>query len=82
MRFQKSNQHLEKELEKRKDREAELLAFSAKLSSSNAELTAERADWETKVTSSRDELNKKRIVCIFVLLKGNELEFRARCICC
>lgn len=47
--LQKSNQHLEKELEKRKEREAELLTFSAKLSSSNAELTAERSGWEAKV---------------------------------
>lgn len=47
--LQKSHQHMEKELEKRKERETELLAFSAKLSSSNAELMAERADWEAKV---------------------------------
>ena len=47
--LQKSNQHLERELEKRKEREAELLTFSANLSSSNAELTAERSDWEAKV---------------------------------
>lgn len=50
--FQKSHQHLEKELEKRKERESELLAFSAKLSSSNAELTAEREDREAKVCGS------------------------------
>ena len=48
--LQKSHQHLDKELEKRKERESELLAFSAKLSSSNAELTAERSDWEDKVS--------------------------------
>ena len=47
--LQKSNQQMEKELEKRKEKEAELLDFSAKLSSSNAELTAEREDWEAKV---------------------------------
>ena len=47
--LQKSYQHLEKELEKGKERETELLAFSAKLSSSNAELKAERTDWEAKV---------------------------------
>jgi len=47
--LQKSHQHMEKELDKRKERETELLAFSAKLSSSNAELMAERQEWETKV---------------------------------
>ena len=47
--LQKSHQHTEKELDKRKERETELLAFSAKLSSSNAELMAERQEWETKV---------------------------------
>ena len=58
--LQKSHQQLEKELEKRKERESELLAFSAKLSSSNAELTAERADWEAKVCLSRGSFPKKK----------------------
>ena len=48
--LQKSHQHIEKEVEKMKERETELLAFSGKLSSSNAELMAERADWEAKVS--------------------------------
>ena len=47
--LQKSHQHTEKELDKRKERETELLAFSAKLSSSNAEFMAERQEWETMV---------------------------------
>lgn len=61
--LQKSNQHLEKELEKRKERETELLAFSAKLSSSNAELTAERADWEAKV---REDVYHITLHCSYV----------------
>ena len=58
--LQKSHQQLEKELEKRKERESELLAFSAKLSSSNAELTAERTDWEAKVCLSRGSFPQKK----------------------
>ena len=47
--LQKSHQHLEREMGRRKEREKELLAFSEKLSSANAELLAERSNWETKV---------------------------------
>ena len=46
---QKSNQHLEREIRRLKERESELLAFSEKLSTANAELQAERSNWETKV---------------------------------
>ena len=49
--LQKSHQHLEKEVAKRKERETEMLALTEKLSSSNAELQVERSEWETKVTS-------------------------------
>ena len=48
--LQKSHQHLEKEVAKRKERETEMLALTEKLSSSNAELQVERSEWETKVT--------------------------------
>lgn len=47
--LQKSHQHLEKEVTKRKERETEMLALTEKLSSSNAELQVERSEWETKV---------------------------------
>ena len=47
--LQKSHQHFEKEVAKRKEREAELLALTEKLSSSNAELQVERSEWEAKV---------------------------------
>lgn len=51
--LQKSHQHFEKEVAKRKERETELLALTEKLSSSNAELQVERSEWETKVRQSR-----------------------------
>ena len=47
--MQKSNQHLEREIRRLKERESQLLAFSEKLSTANAELQAERSNWETKV---------------------------------
>jgi len=37
---------------RRKEREKELLAFSEKLSAANAELQAERSNWEAKVCVS------------------------------
>ena len=50
--LQRSYQHLEKDLGRRKEREAELLSLTEKLSSANAELQAERSSWETKVYHS------------------------------
>lgn len=47
--MQKSCQHLEREVGRRGEREAQLLTFSEKLSSANAELKAERSDMEAKV---------------------------------
>ena len=47
--LQKTSQQLEKELGRRKEKEAELLAFSEKLSSSNAELQAEKTSLESQV---------------------------------
>ena len=47
--MQRSYQHLEKDLGRRKDREVELLALTEKLSSANAELQAARSSWESKV---------------------------------
>ena len=47
--LQRSYQHLEKDLGRRKEREAELLTLTEKLSSANAELQAARSSWETKV---------------------------------
>ena len=47
--LQRSYQHLEKDLGRRKDRETELLTLTEKLSSANAELQAERSSWQTKV---------------------------------
>lgn len=47
--LQRSYQHLEKDLGKRKEREAELLTLTEKLSSANAELQAAKTSWETKV---------------------------------
>ena len=47
--LQRSYQHLEKDLSKRKERESELLSLTEKLSSANAELQAERSSWDTKV---------------------------------
>ena len=47
--MQKSHQHLEREVGRRKEREAELLSLTEKLSSANAEMKAERCDTEAKV---------------------------------
>ena len=47
--LQRSYQHLEKDMGRRKEREAELLTLTEKLSSANAELQAERSSWDTKV---------------------------------
>lgn len=47
--LQRSYQHLEKDMGRRKEREAELLSLTEKLSSANAELQAERSSWDTKV---------------------------------
>ncbi len=47
--MQKSCQHLEREVGRHKDRETELLAFTEKLSSANAELTAQRSITDAKV---------------------------------
>ncbi len=50
--LQKSHQHLEREVARRKEREQELLSFSEKLSSVSAELQSERSSWENKVVFS------------------------------
>ena len=47
--LQRSYQHMEKDMGKRKEREAELLRLTEKLSSTNAELQTARSTWETKV---------------------------------
>ena len=47
--LQKRKEYLERELERRKDREEELLTFSERLSSANAELQTEKSSWEAKV---------------------------------
>jgi chromosome segregation ATPase len=58
--LQRSYQHLEKDMGRRKEREAELLTLTEKLSSANAELQAERSSWETKVTSLSEEVTTQR----------------------
>ncbi len=61
-------------MEKRKEKESELLAFSVKLSSSNAELTAERSDWEAKVKEGGGGGGKKLVFrCIFVVGGDSQL---------
>lgn len=47
--LQRSYQHIEKDLGRRKEREAELLTLTEKLSSANAELQADRSSHEAKV---------------------------------
>ena len=47
--LQRSYQHQEKDLGRRKERETELLSLTERLSSANAELQAERTSWNTKV---------------------------------
>jgi len=47
--LQKTSQHLEREVNRRKEREEELLSFSEKLSSANAEMKAVNLENETKV---------------------------------
>ena len=62
--LQKSHQHQEKEVAKRKEREAELLALTEKLSSSNAELQVERSEWETKVITNIECMHACKQWCI------------------
>ena len=68
--LQRSYQHLEKDLARRKDREEELLSLTEKLSSANAQLQAARSSWETKVRGGEEEEEKvvvftaQHVVCL------------------
>ena len=57
--LQKTAQHLEREVSRRKEKEAELLTFSDKMSSLNAELRTERDSLEQSVTQMETKLKKE-----------------------
>lgn len=55
---------------KRKERETELLGFSEKLSSSNAELQTERSDWEAKVWCEYNAVWMFYLLCVWMQVRG------------
>ena len=71
--LQKTAQHLEREVGRRKDKEAELLGFSEKLSSSNAQLTTEKESLEAQIALLEEELTVQKQQLKESLDKFNEL---------
>ena len=68
--LQRSYQHQEKDLGKRKEREVELLALTEKLSSANAELQAARSSLESKVCDTLTHTLFSHMLCVGSCIDG------------
>ena len=64
--LQRSYQHMEKDMGRRKEREAELLTLTEKLSSTNAELQTARSSWESKVRGRGGDLATHIVITLFL----------------